>query len=183
MQSGGADDEPSDPEPEQAHPPPRWADGDGEPERSVPIDQIDSNDVMGAVRDLFSDGAERDRETALRDLAAALGYQRLGPRIRETLDNDLRTAVRRGILDNAPHGLRLLCRSVGEYTREHLVRMLMSDIADGWLDRDTLIRDTARYLGFRRTGSEIRKALKSAINGAIRRGLLEYEGDRVRKAR
>jgi hypothetical protein len=79
--------------------------------------------------------------------------------------------------------LRLLCRGIPDYTRDHLIRMLMADLGTSWWERDELMRSTARYLGFRRTGSEIKKTLKSAINGAIRRGLLEYEGTRVRKAK
>ena len=153
---------------------------DGQPP-SLDID--DRNDVMAAVRDVFADGEPRDRETALRELAALLGCQRLGPRIRESLDNDLRAAVRRGVLENAPQGLRIAGRKLSDYTRDHLIAMLLADAGQGWWERDDLIRATARYLGFRRTGSEIKTALKSAINGAIRRDLLEPDGTRVRKAR
>jgi hypothetical protein len=41
----------------------------------------------------------------------------------------------------------------------------------------------ARRLGFARTGNRIRDAFKSAINGAIRRGLLEYDGQLIRRVR
>ncbi len=105
----------------------------------------------------------------------------LGFRVRYR--NDIRTAVRRGILDNTAGQYSLLCRSITDYTCEHLVAMLLSDMGGTWWDRDELIRCTARYLGFGRTGSEIKKALKSALNGAIRRGLLEYDGARVRKSK
>ena len=47
-----------------------------------------------------------------------------------------------------------------------------------WFEREELIEQTARWLGFRRTGPVIRDTLKSVINGAIRRGLLEYDGPR-----
>ncbi len=47
--------------------------------------------------------------------------------------------------------------------------------------RDDAIRTAARRLGFRRTGKQIRDAFKSVINGAIRRGLLEYDGDSIRR--
>jgi len=50
-----------------------------------------------------------------------------------------------------------------------------------WLERDEAIRLTARRLGYARTGSRIRDAFKSVINGAIRRGLLEYDGTLIRK--
>ena len=42
----------------------------------------------------------------------------------------------------------------------------------------------ARHLGFRRTGKRIKSAFKSAINAAIRLGLLERDGPHyIRKAR
>ena len=137
---------------------------------------------MAAIRELFSDGKNRTREDAIAELTRTLGYQRAGSRIQEVLDNDLRTAVRRGILESRSGGkLRLLVRNIDEYSRDHLVEMLLSDLR-GWWDRDDLITATARYLGYRRTGSIIRNTLKSIINGAIRRGLLEYDGSLVRRA-
>ena len=56
---------------------------------------------------------------------------------------------------------------------------------DGWRLVGVIeaIRAAARHLGFKRTGSLIRDAFKSAINGAIRRGLLEYGGEMIRKTR
>ncbi len=51
-----------------------------------------------------------------------------------------------------------------------------------WWVRDDAIRAAARRLGFRRTGSQIRDAFKSTVTGAIRRGLLEYDGKSVRRA-
>ncbi len=52
-----------------------------------------------------------------------------------------------------------------------------------WIERDEAIRLAVRHLGFRRTGSAIRKYFKSVITGAIRRGLLSYEGDYIRRAK
>jgi hypothetical protein len=52
------------------------------------------------IRKVFSSGGARDRETALRDVAQALGYQRLGTHVRTLLNTDFLTAIRRGILVN-----------------------------------------------------------------------------------
>jgi len=52
-----------------------------------------------------------------------------------------------------------------------------------WWERDEAIRHTARSLGYARTGNRIRNAFKSAINGAIRRGLLEYDGTQIRRVK
>jgi hypothetical protein len=143
---------------------------------AAPINDLDRNEVMAVIRELFTAGGPRDRETALRDVARALGYQRLGKNVRELIDNDLRTAVRRGILDNAAGELSLLCRTIDQYERDHLIDMLLAAMGSGWWDREAAITQAARHLGFRRTGKKIAAAFKSAINAALRRGLLEKDG-------
>ncbi len=50
-----------------------------------------------------------------------------------------------------------------------------------WWAREDAIRAAARRLGYARAGRRIVQAFKSAINGAIRRGLLEYDGQLIRR--
>jgi hypothetical protein len=140
--------------------------------------------VLATIRELFAADGSRDRDQAIRDLAAALGYKRVGPKIADVLSNDFRTAVRRGILGKDRNEFRLLCRSVDEYELDHLVQMLVAAMGSGWQSRDDATTATARHLGFRRTGSKIVAAFKSAINAAIRRGLIERDGsDLIRRSR
>ncbi len=147
------------------------------------ISETDRNDVMATIRELFLDGQARQRDEAIHDVARALGYRRVGSSIDEILGNDIRTAVRRGILDNAGGQFRLLCRTIDQYTRDHLIDILLAAIGPAWWERDDAIVAAARHIGFRRTGTAIRAALKSAINGALRRGLLEPDGPtRIRRA-
>lgn len=147
------------------------------------IDQTNRNDVLATVREVFAAGDRRNRDQAIRDVADAMGYRRLGSRIRETLSRDTQTAVRRGILDNSGGEYTLLCRSIDEYTRDHLIDMLIAAMGGTWQTRDDATTAAARHLGFRRTGRKIKSAFKSAINGAIRRGLLERDGpEYIRKA-
>ena len=153
-------------------------------DRPPPIDQTDRNAVLATIREVFAVGGPRGREDAIREVAAALGYQRTGHRIREILSREIQTAVRRGILDNTSGQLSLLCRSIEQYTADHLVEMLLAAMGGTWRTRDEAITAAARHLGFRRTGEKIRTAFKSAINAAIRRGLLERDGpDSIRRAR
>ena len=74
-------------------------------------------------------------------------------------------------------------RTINDYSRDELVTVLLKGMGKKWWTRDDAIRAAARRLGFRRTGSHINKAFKSAISGAIRRKLLEYEGTMVRRAK
>lgn len=140
--------------------------------------------MLAIVREVFATGGARDRELAIRDVALALGYHRLGARIAEVVGNDVRTAVRRGILGQSAGEYSLLCRSIDEYTRDHLVAMLVSAMGNGWQTRTVAITAAARHLGYRRTGRKIATAFKSAINAAIRRGLIERDGpEQIRRAR
>ena len=56
----------------------------------------------------------------LREVVGLLGYQRLGPRIRETLRGHLRAAIRRGILERDGDFVRVLTVTMDEYTPEAL---------------------------------------------------------------
>ncbi|MBA3569106.1 MAG: hypothetical protein H0W28_07130 [Pyrinomonadaceae bacterium] len=52
-----------------------------------------------------------------------------------------------------------------------------------WWTRDDAIRAGTHRLGLRRVGRRVTAGFKSAINGAIRRGLLEYDGQLIRQAK
>jgi len=140
--------------------------------------------VLAIIREVFSSGGARDREQAIREVAEALGYRRLGSHIREAVGDHLRTAVRRGIIVNDRGLLESDCRAIHDYPRDLLVEYLLAAMGGGWWERADAITATARHLGFRRTGKNVMAALKSAINAAVRRGLLERDGpNHIRKAR
>ena len=66
---------------------------------------------------------------------------------------------------------------------EGRLRQAQPDL-QGWSDREEAIVAAACHLGFRRTGANIRAAFKSAINAALRRGLIEANGpQQIRKMR
>ncbi|MGE3843380.1 MAG: type ISP restriction/modification enzyme, partial [Vicinamibacterales bacterium] len=147
------------------------------------VEGLDADETACAIRQVFSAGGARDREAAVRELSEALGFQRVGPRIRERLDNAIRTAVRRGILENDGAGLRLQARSIEEYDRSFLKDQFLASLQGrSWTERDEAIRGLARWLGFRRTGPAIEDTARSLINGLIREQRLESDGDRIRRA-
>lgn len=148
------------------------------------INGTERTDVLCAIRALFSDGVARDRATAIRDLAHALGYQRTGSRIHEVLATDLLTAVRRGIVVNEGGMYSLGFRTLTDCTRDSLKNNFESAIGRGWINRDDAIRTFARWLGFARVGKVIDDTARSLINGLIREGRLETDGSGcIRKAR
>ena len=148
-------------------------------ERPPPIDQTDRSDVLIIIRQVFGDGQPRTRESAIRDVARALDYGRVGHRIQDVLHTNLVTAVRRGILENAGGELRLLFRSIADYDREFLKQQFLGAIGRSWIERDDAIQNFCRWLGFRRTGPVIEETTRSLINGLLRESRLEADGQNL----
>jgi hypothetical protein len=147
------------------------------------IDDLDYNEIIAAIREVFSQGAEFDRDEAIRRVSHSLGFRRTGNRISEAIDSALIAAVKRGIIFNNRGRLALLTRNINDYTRDQLILSMLTAMGYTWQERDEAVRAAARHLGFTRTGAAIQRAFKSAINGAIRRGLLEADKNLIRKAR
>lgn len=140
-------------------------------------------DLIVAVRKAFSSGGARDRETAVQDVFAHLPGQRLIPKMRKALENALRTAVRRGIVCADGKLLTADCRQIADYPRPLLKKALLSVLGGTWWEEADAIRAAARYLGFERASPGIQDAFKSAIRGGIRQGLVERDGQLIRKVR
>jgi hypothetical protein len=150
----------------------------GEPElKSAPIDEFETDDVMGAFRQAARGRGLMDRDTLLKEVALVLGFQRLGPRIEETLRNHLRAAIRRRIIEaEGPLFVRAATAAMADYTLEDLREAFRSVMQKGaQYEREDVIHALARYLGFSRVTETIGGAIKSAINSAIRHGILGYE--------
>lgn len=153
-----------------------------EPTPATPIDRLEPDEIMCAIRQVFQAQGPLERDEAIRAVARELGYNRTGPRIQEVLDVALRTAVRRGILENQGGALRLLVRSVEGYRREFLKEQFLSALGGRqWTEREEAIRAFARWLGFARAGRAIEETARSLINGLLREGRLQAEGSRVRR--
>jgi len=145
-------------------------------------DEFDRDKLIQGLRELFSRGEARKRNEVIVELARQLGYRRTGSRIKQELENVIRTAVRRGILETRADKLALCAHSIGEYEREFLKEQFLSSMPSrSWADRDESIRAFARWLGFRRAGSNIEETAKSLINGLIRDARLESDGAQIRR--
>lgn len=138
---------------------------------------------MAAIREVFKSGKALDPDTAITEIARVLGFRRTGARINEELRSALRTAIHRHIIDRAKGVIKIECLTIDDYTRDELIESLLAAMGSTWWDREEAIRAASRRLGFRRTGNRIIKAFKSAIKGAIRRGLLESDDHIIRRSR
>ncbi len=138
--------------------------------------------MLRTIRKVFGTGGARARETALREVNAALGHQRLGANLRTALDDALRTAVRRGILDNSNGELRLLARSLEDYDRAFLKTQFLAAMGRGWVEREEAIYRWVRWMGYGRTTEGMFNVGRSLINGLVRERELEVEGrERIRR--
>jgi Type ISP C-terminal specificity domain len=146
-------------------------------------DELDSEDLICRIRQMFGDGQERERETAIDALARELGYQRTGIRIHEELDNALRKAVRRGILTNERGTVFLFARTIEQYDRNFLKEQFLASLPGRqWIEREDAVRAFARWLGFRRTGPTIEDAARSLMKGLLREARLESDGSQIRRS-
>ena len=137
---------------------------------------------MSTIRQMFGNGPARDRDTAIIELARSLGYRRTGIRVRQVLDADIRTAVRRGILKSTRGELALNANSIDAYERAFLKEQFLASLQGrAWPDRDEATRAFARWLGFRRTGRNIEDTVKSLINGLLREGRLGSRQVQIRR--
>lgn len=159
-------------------PPQSKAPSKHEPQESKrSIDDISWEEVLCAVRRVFADGAVRDRETAIREVARELGFERVGPNIRTDMETALNTASKRYIIETHDGLSRRCTGSIDDYHREFLKKTLLGVMGAVWWERDQAIHAAARSLGFARTGPKIRQAFKSALTGLIRQGQVETGND------
>jgi hypothetical protein len=147
----------------------------------IDIEDTDRNEVMCCIRQLFGEGGARDRETALKQLSLSLGYQRLGTKVREILERDLLTAVRRRILINNGGHLQLATGGLDAVDRDELKDGFLAAIGRSWIDREEAARSFARFLGYARTGPALEDTARSLMNGLIRDGRLESDGPNLRR--
>lgn len=143
-------------------------------------DAIDKTLVMAPIRHVARNQGWMERNDLLRELARQLGHQRLGSNIKHTLKGHIRAALRRGILQAEGTQLTLLTPTFADYTLEFLRETLCSVMRRGTsYTRDEAMTALLHHLGFRRLTPNARATLKSALNSAIRQGLIEYEGDLI----
>ena len=144
------------------------------------IEEIETDEIMAMFRQVARGYESMEREELLKEVSVRLGYRRFGSRIEEALRGHLRAAIRRKIIGTDGPGVWLLSPRMTSYTRDELVETLQSVMRKSSVyEREEVIRVVANHLGFRRLNENMRKPVRSAINAAIRRGLLGYEGSKI----
>ena len=150
-------------------------------DKPVCINETEQNEVLCTIRQMFSEGLELSRELAFKKIAKELGYDRVGSKIEETLDSDIRTAVKRGILENNRGLIKICIKKIEDYNRDFLKDQFLASIGRPWVEREEAVRAFTRFMGFRRAGEKIQDTVRSLINGLLREDRLESDGHLIRR--
>jgi len=148
-------------------------------------DDLDADTGLPAFRQALTAQARwNSDDDLLRAVAQRLGYERLGSSVKEALRGHLRAALLRRIVERQEDGTLVVGpRTLDAYTRDELIDAIPSVMRKGLaIDRDELMRAILHHFAFQRLTDPAHDALKSALNSAIRRGVLEASGPgRVRR--
>jgi hypothetical protein len=145
-----------------------------------PLEEIDTDEIMAAFRQAARGQGSQERDELLKAVSLLLGYERVGPKIRESLKGHLRAAIRRKIIEADGEQVRACAATMDQYDLAELRDTLCSVMRPGRsYEREDVLHAVARYLGFVRLTETVLAPIKSAINSGIRQGILAYEGDRI----
>ncbi|HVZ38162.1 MAG TPA: hypothetical protein VHI13_02720 [Candidatus Kapabacteria bacterium] len=159
----------------------RVAEGERTERRS--IQDVEPEEIIGAIRKVFNRTGPHVREEGMRLVAQELGFARMGSNVRSAIDGAMRAAVRCRVIERVGEEYVLLARDVNDYSRDELVDALRAATGTSWTEREEAIVPAVRHLGFRRTGSAIQEAFRSALRSALCTGAMETSDGLVRKRR
>lgn len=152
--------------------------------RPPSIEEIDTDSVMAAFRQASRGRGSVDRQELLKEVARLLGCEQFGSAVREALRGHLRAAIRRRIIEPDGDLVHPGHSTMDQYDLEEIREALYSVMRAGKnYEREEVIHAVARYLGFVRVRETVLTPIESAINSAIRQGVLGYEGNSVWRVR
>jgi hypothetical protein len=157
-----------------------------ETESSEPIEVVDTDrgidSLILRIRPMFGRSDKLPKDELTRKLSEIFGYASNEGKAQEEVENIVRAAVQRSILETEDGEYALVSRAISDYPRESLKEQFLASLnGNGWIERSEAIPRFARWLGFRRTGPNIEDSARSAINGLIRADRLEKMGSKIRR--
>jgi hypothetical protein len=144
---------------------------------------LSSASVACAIRSATAGTPPTQLDAVVRTVSRTLGYGRAGRRISALIGSELKPAERRHLISRTAELIAPEYASIDDYSILHLQECVMEVATREPTDRNEVIVETARLLGFRRTGDRIEERLKGAINGLIRRKRLTGDPRHVWRSR
>lgn len=153
---------------------------DGVDEDEEADDDDGAEQAMAAFRRGARKRGSMEPDEAIRQAAYALGYERVSARIAEALQEHVSTAIERRVLARDGGLVRSDTTRMADYSTEEIHAAMAEVMCAGEAtDRDQVFRAVAAHLGFSRLTEGVIKPIKSAVNAAIRRGVLVRDGAAV----
>ncbi|GEM_PF-95866 len=150
--------------------------------KDTPPTDITTEAIIAAIRQAFGAAMRLDREDLMKATSVELGYTRLGKRVAKAITGGVNAAIRRGVLEDRDGSLWLTAPNLQSHDREVLIASITSCMRKNGVTTDEdLMREVLVHLGFQRLTSHAEEAMKGAIRTAIRRGILQREGELLRR--
>lgn len=137
---------------------------------------------MRASRTVLGSTGSVPKLNYLRQVASELGYAQMTHELRAILLEMMPVAVDRRVTHEQSGKVSLGTRTIADYPRQKLVQIVVEVLAGrGWQDREKVMQDVRKHLGFPRISRTIRAHVKSAINSAIRaKKVIRSSNNRIR---
>lgn len=144
---------------------------------------IDQTELLNAIFTCAASREYTDREVLAKEVATALGFQRLREKTRDLIASGFNSAIRRGLISYEGTFIVRLATTYADLVLDTLVKAISATVRPGRVyTPDEVLHNAADHLGCKRLGEPFRESLQSALNAASRRGLITKRGDEVRKA-
>jgi hypothetical protein len=152
-------------------------------ERNSLEPDIDVKVALSAFRRVLKSGSLAD-DDLLKQAARECGFAKATRGVRKVLKRHLRAAFLRRVVGRREDGMLILVTvRFSDYEPTELIRTISSvtkPTGRVW-EREDVVRNVAAYFGFERVTDSVRERMKSALNSAIRKGILAREGQLLRR--
>lgn len=133
--------------------------------------------IMAAFRTALRDAEGLPPDDFLRQTARAMGYRRLGARIRARLGEALYDAARRRVIAHRDGRIHPATQSIDDYTPEQLLKAVQAVMpAEGGLETAAVAQAAARYLGFLSKNPYVGEVLAASVASGVRQGSIVRVG-------
>lgn len=133
-----------------------------------------TDDGLIAIRKVLSLTRNKkglDYETAIRQIATEMGCETIEPRHRNFIEECIKTAIQRYVVQNDSGILRICDSSLANYTIEQLKNIILELAKEEWTYEDELYLALGRYFGFR--GSLGGVKIEETISVLVKEGSLK----------
>ncbi len=144
---------------------------------------LSQTELLNAIFNCTARRESTDRGILAKEVATALGFQRLREKTRDLIASGFNSAIRRGLVGYQGAFIVRLAPTYADLELDTLVKAISATVRPGRVYTPyEVFYNAADHLGCKRLGGPFLESLRSALNAASRRGIITRRGDEVRKA-